>query len=470
MPSHPLVSFLSRRTPAARMNRMRWILAGGAILVFAVAAVIVGRAVGVGRGNALPAEASPIAGPAASPSRGGDLITWEADIPSMVAGKSPWVNSLVDGGDAWLVSAVTGDLKAGPGASVLFSIDPKTGKVLTPVRDAELPETVPCATELLNGQAVCVWDGQVHLVDPRTAEAGAGAFAAPDGTALSGAAVAGQTVIAAGLKPQGAVVEAFDANGEMLWDTSVSIDGCFAADPESTTLVSVVGDVAKVGVGAFQALVDVADGEVEVKACGRTAMAASGALAVLASGGGEPEPPTSYTDAAGATHKVWDFRTAGDVVALTFEGRSYFAVIDAENYLSLVDAESGEEKWKQAEKLSGSSLFQGSDDNQVYLGSVNGIKAVGLTMGTTAWTWMPGMEVAYRTASVTPGGVVLAMSSSGIVGLDPVNGEVLWTIDGFSQAGWYWFPATAEVPGHTTVVAIGPARDHLTRLDIPALP
>jgi len=135
-----------------------------------------------------------------------------------------------------------------------------------------------------------------------------------------------------------------------------------------------------------------------------------------------------------------------------------------------VDAESGEEKWKQAEKLSGSSLFQGSDDNQVYLGSVNGIKAVGLTMGTTAWTWMPGMEVAYRTASVTPGGVVLAMSSSGIVGLDPVNGEVLWTIDGFSQAGWYWFPATAEVPGHTTVVAIGPARDHLTRLDIPALP
>ncbi len=447
-----------------------------AFLVVAVVAAVWAA----GRGGPDAVGATPTAGPThtvagpapgpsalAAPPSGASLLTWESDVAGTGIAV-PWLSGIVDAGDTWLATAVTGD-PGGPGESVFLTIDPYTGQVRPAGADAALPESVTCADEPLDGLAVCVWDGAVHRVDPRTGEPVAGAFAALDGAELRGVAVADRTVVAAGTAPQGVLVAGFDDGGILRWDSLVSVDGCFATGPAAAE-VSVVGDVARIGVGAVQALVAIGDGTVALQLCGRTALADSGAVAVLAAGGGEPTPPSSYTDPAGVVHPVLDLRTAGDALPVTAQGRSSFAVIDAEDHLALVDADSGAQTWRQTETLSGSSLFQGADDERVYVGSVNGLRAVTLVDGATAWTWRPGMGVAYRAATPTPGGV-LAFSSSGVWGLHPRTGATLWAVDGYPEAAFYWSPrAAADAGGATTVVVLGPTRDHLGRLDIPALP
>jgi outer membrane protein assembly factor BamB len=260
---------------------------------------------------------------------------------------------------------------------------------------------------------------------------------------------------------------AFHSDGAIAWVTPIEVPGCYVSDPEGATTIVVEGGIARIGVGPYQALVAAADGRLDLAACGRLLVSPSGDVALMAASGSEPNPPTNYTDGQGVRHRVEDLRTATDAMALVADGREMLAVIDAENSMVLMDPATGEDVWRRPESLSAQSAFEGSDATRIYVGSVNGLKAVNLTDGTVAWTWRPPIGVAYRAADVVNGGEIVVFTSSAMSGIDPSSGAEAWKIPSNANGAWYWSPRQGEDAAHPTVVALGPARNVLTRLDLP---
>jgi hypothetical protein len=432
--------------------------------------------------------------PIPTPRDGSAYVTWQASVDDLVvdprtpeqlaraeedpaAGTGPALMGLVDAGEVWIGIVQVGDVSEGPGQTALVAIDPETGEPAAgEPADATLPETVTCASALADGQAVCAWDGALHFVDPATGAEVGEAIQGPEGTSLYGADVAGDLLVAAGYGASGARALAYRADGSLAWETPIRADGCYVSDPAASSSVVITEGVARIGIGPYQGLVDLDTGRLGLAVCGRLMVASSGDVAVLAANGAEPEPPATYTDAAGTERRVADLRDAVDAVAGEFAGRSVTAVISEDDVLWLADAASGEELWRQGESLSAQSAFQGIDADRVYLGSVNGIKAVNLADGSVAWTWRPPIGVAFRAADVPAGGAVVAFTSSAITGIDPATGFEVWKIDENPHGAWYWEPGAGGGAGDraggehdgATVVALGPARSVVSRLDIPS--
>jgi hypothetical protein len=225
------------------------------------------------------------------------------------------------------------------------------------------------------------------------------------------------------------------------------------------------GDLVRIGVGSYQAVVGLATGALLATACGRGVIAEDGAFAVIQDAGDEPAPAESYLGSDGRERRIFGFGQAKDVIALEQAGRSRFAVLGSDDQLRLIDTATGEDVWAQEAKI-GQAAFQGSDAERVYYNTVAGLTAVALDTGEVEWRWKPGTGVAFRAAYVSPDRAIVAASSASLDGVSPSTGRTVWSLEAFAEAAWYWVPPNGmSDPG--PLVMVGPARDHVTRIDPP---
>jgi outer membrane protein assembly factor BamB len=138
-------------------------------------------------------------------------------------------------------------------------------------------------------------------------------------------------------------------------------------------------------------------------------------------------------------------------------------VLGDDDFLHLIDAETGGEVWAQDRKL-GQAAFQGKDAERIYYNTVVGLTAVSLDTGEDVWSFSPQVGAAFRTAYVSETGVIVVAASDGLTGLDPATGAVLWTIASLTQGAWYWAPD--GVTDTSTLVLIDPSRSNLYRVDL----
>jgi len=376
------------------------------------------------------------------------------------------VTALVDGSDqAWLMAVSVESAGTGGYNSFFTVLDPVTGEVKVPPGPSDLPGDVKCAAGLLSGQAVCLMDGQVYLVDPATAQVSAEPLVAEPGTLASAVAVdTAEQVVVAGLSALDGVpqVAAYSPQGQELWASPVAVDGCLFNTVDSTSFVTVKNGVLQVGVGQFQAVLNPANGAVLAALCGDVALADNGSLGLMQRQGVEAVAPESYTDAQGVSHRICDLGTANDIIPAQLDGQSYFGVISEDQLLSLVEATDCGLVWSQDTKLS-QARFQGYDSQSLYYNNIRGLTAVAVDTGQDRWLWRQGTGVSFRSAYVQ-GGWAVVLSSKSVAGVDPATGQDAWSAGEYGHGAWYW--AAQPRDELQPLVLLDPTRSLLARLDL----
>ncbi|MCL1898692.1 MAG: hypothetical protein FWG16_07735, partial [Micrococcales bacterium] len=274
----------------------------------------------------------------------GDL-TWQLDLSEVFGRTDLWVTKLVDAGSSWLVAVSLGN--QGADGSLFLLVNAATGQLLQEPGPAELPAEVTCAEQLLQGQAVCAWDGLVYLVNPANAQVSSAPLVAEPPVRAFGLAVVEDSVIVAGLSSAdgGAAVAAFTSQGEVLWSTGLVAEGCFADQVQQSTSVLPLANLLQVAVGPIQGVVDLTSGQVMFQACGRMVVATDGSIGLIQDQGGQTDVASSYLGIDGQSHGVCAFGQPHDALALEAGGEPYFGLVDAEQYVHLLRAHDCQPVW-----------------------------------------------------------------------------------------------------------------------------
>ncbi|MDR0593494.1 MAG: hypothetical protein LBG60_09640, partial [Bifidobacteriaceae bacterium] len=392
-------------------------------------------------------------------------IVWELDVAAALGNPAPWVTSLVEASaETWLAAVSVEDQETAETGSVILVLDAATGAVKAPPGAADLPDPVVCASRLLAGEAICLADGEIRLVDPDTGRVGPEALGGGLGVEAEAVAVTGdeQLVVAGVAVDNGApVVASLRAEGQVVWSSQIDLPDCFVAAGGQSGHVIELGGALQVAVGQAQALLAPDSGRVLAAVCGQMVVTGDGALATMgddARAGGTG----SYRDAADQARPICQFGSAQDLMAVDTPAGGRFAVIDDAERLSLVDPQGCQPVWLKDGKL-GQALFQGHDQEALYYAKVGGLTAVALDTGAERWLAPVTGGASFRSAYVQDGVIVL-MTSVDLRGIGPVDGQVVWSVEDFSDGGWYW--EAAPNGASRTLALLGPARSKITRLDL----
>jgi len=372
--------------------------------------------------------------------------------------------------DTWLVQVV-----AGPetdAVTQLIPIDPSTGQPKQVAGDASaMPESVTCAQQTWQGQALCAWEDAVYAIDPVTGQPVAGdPLVVAAGQELYAVEVAGDLIITVGLTDTVPVATAFNADHSQLWSTPFGTDGCYLEDPANRVTITPAGDTIRLALVSQQALVAVADGAVLASLCGLAAYFEDGGLAVAQPYGDEPAPPATYVTTAGVTKTIVDAGVAQQLTAVTAGGQQYAVAVDFEgDLLRLVDMATGQQLWETDWQY---GHLQTWDDQRLYLSGRFGLSGVVLATGQTTWTWQQNVAMAVRSAVLTRDGGLVVTHSQGVSGVTPDTGTTEWFVDAPDLAAYYWLPDGRDpqvVRQGNSVIFIGPYRDQIVRFDVPEL-